>query len=404
MASIKVPTILLPNKEISLEKWAVVECDQFVEQPDYWDTLKKSVKDSPSTLNMIIPEIHIKKANAKDYEKIFSTMEEYVNQNILISNNQNIILVERTLEEIVRKGIMVLIDLESYSTTDKEATIRPSENTTTYKKNICYNMRSSSLLEMPHVIMLIEDEKDIINYYSKMDNKKIYDFELNMNGGHLTGYNVKNQEELINELNELCNNSCEKNKPFMIVGDGNHTVLSSKEYWEELKRTLSENELKNHPARFLLVEVENICSNGVKLYPIHRILKNFSSEFFFELEQLEIFKKQILLKKNNYYYVDSINNDVDAFSIIEDIQSLIDNHIDKSNSEVTYVYDDLEFLNIVQENKDKIGIMMPTIMKNEIFDYISKKDRLPKKTFSLGKGKEKRYYLETRIIKKNRNL
>ena len=122
------------------------------------------------------------------------------------------------------------------------------------------------------------------------------------------------------------------------------------------------------------------------------------------MEQLEIFKKQILLKKDNYYYVNSINNDVDAFSIIEDIQSLIDNHIDKSNSEVTYVYDDLEFLNIVQENKNKIGIMMPTIMKNEIFDYISKKDRLPKKTFSLGKGKEKRYYLETRIIKKNRDL
>lgn len=399
MLPIKIPNILLPNSEINLEKWSVIECDQFVEQPDYWGVLKRTIEDSPSTLNMIIPEIYVKNASDEDYEKVFSTMKEYVNKNILESNNQNIILVERTLKDTIRKGIMVLIDLESYSITDKNAAIRPSEKVSTYKKNICYNIRSLSLLEMPHIVMLIEDEKDIIDYYSQMDNNNIYDFELNMNGGHLKGYNVKNKERLINELNELFNASLRKNKPFMIVGDGNHSVLSSKEYWESLKETLPEDELINHPARFLLVEVENICSEGVRLYPIHRILKKISDDFYFELEQLEIYKKQILKKKDNYYYIDLKDNEIDTFSIIEKIQTLIDNYVEQNKLEVTYVYDDFEFLNIVQQNQDRIGIMMPEIKKNEIFEYISKYDRLPKKTFSLGRGKEKRYYLETRIIK-----
>lgn len=399
MSPVKTPNILLPNEKINLEKWAVIECDQFVEQPEYWNKLKQHVKGSPSTFNMMIPEAYIKNADRKDYENIFLTMDEYVNQEILRSNNQNAILVERVFEENIRRGIMLLIDLESYSATDRNALIRPSEQVSSHKKNICYKIRSSALLEMPHIIMLIEDEKDIINIYSKMNNEKIYDFELNMQGGHLKGYNILEKEKLIKDFKELCINSCNQNKPFMIVGDGNHSVLSSKEYWDDLKKTLSEDEKLYHPSRYLLVEVENICSEAVKLYPIHRILNNFSQDFYIKLEQMSIFKNQKLRKKENYYYVDLNQNNIDTISIINDIQKLIDEYINKNGSEVNYTYDDSDFLNIIKENSNKKGIMMPTIEKSQIFTYISKHGILPKKTFSLGRGREKRYYLETRIIR-----
>ena len=48
--------ILLPKPGVDLTKWAVVACDQFTSQPEYWQAVEETVGDAPSTLRLILPE------------------------------------------------------------------------------------------------------------------------------------------------------------------------------------------------------------------------------------------------------------------------------------------------------------------------------------------------------------
>ena len=42
--------ILLP-KNVAFEKWAVIACDQFTSQPEYWQRVRENVGEEVSTLN-----------------------------------------------------------------------------------------------------------------------------------------------------------------------------------------------------------------------------------------------------------------------------------------------------------------------------------------------------------------
>lgn len=56
MKTVKVENILLPKDGVDFEKWAVVACDQFTSQPEYWEKLAAYVGAAPSTLNLIFPK------------------------------------------------------------------------------------------------------------------------------------------------------------------------------------------------------------------------------------------------------------------------------------------------------------------------------------------------------------
>ncbi len=63
---IQIADILLPNESIDPGKWAVIACDQFTSEPEYWQAVEKHVGDSPSTLNLILPEVYLEKEESKD--------------------------------------------------------------------------------------------------------------------------------------------------------------------------------------------------------------------------------------------------------------------------------------------------------------------------------------------------
>ena len=57
--------IILP-KNCDMEKWSVVACDQYTSEPQYWESVKKTVGNAPSVLNMIFPEIYLNDGDADE--------------------------------------------------------------------------------------------------------------------------------------------------------------------------------------------------------------------------------------------------------------------------------------------------------------------------------------------------
>lgn len=76
---IKVPEILLPNDTIALEKWAVVACDQYTSQPDYWEETARIVGDAPSSFKIMLPELYLDTPDEEErIRKIRAYMDEYM--------------------------------------------------------------------------------------------------------------------------------------------------------------------------------------------------------------------------------------------------------------------------------------------------------------------------------------
>ena len=69
------PADILMPKDCDMTKWAVVACDQFTSEPEYWEAVEKQVGDAPSTLRLILPEANLKAPNVDELiENINSSM------------------------------------------------------------------------------------------------------------------------------------------------------------------------------------------------------------------------------------------------------------------------------------------------------------------------------------------
>ena len=69
--------ILMPQVD-SMKKWAVIACDQFSSQPEYWDEVKEYVGNTPSTLHLMLPEAYLgSEEEDEKIRKIQSTMKNY---------------------------------------------------------------------------------------------------------------------------------------------------------------------------------------------------------------------------------------------------------------------------------------------------------------------------------------
>ena len=142
-------------------------------------------------------------------------------------------------------------------------------------------------------MLLIDDRKNTViePVYEKRDELELlYDTELNMGGGHLRGWRVSDTESVIKNLYNLVSEEVQLENygrvtDFLFaVGDGNHSLATAKAHWNEVKKTLSAEEAVNHPARFALVEVENLMSPALKFEPIHRAVFNADERFIEEMK------------------------------------------------------------------------------------------------------------------------
>lgn len=396
--------ILIPQN-VDMQKWAVVACDQFTSEPKYWQQLEKFVGDSPSALKLTLPEIYLSDTENRT-AAINKNMTEYLEKGIL-QPIDGFVLVEREVEfGKNRIGLVLSVDLESYDWRRVRCPIRATEDTIVERLPARVRIRKGAAIELPHILLLIDDkEKTVIEplYAKKEELKKLYDFELNMGGGHIAGYQVEDTDEVVQKLSALADKSVQESKYgwdaglLFAVGDGNHSLAAAKSWWEQLKPTLSDEQKTNHPARFALCEVVNIYDEAMLFEPIHRVMLNAGSGF------VDALKKQLsgngqlrLFTKDKEYTIAAPEKSSET---IKAVQQFIEEYVRDIGGAVDYVHGDDHLEEVVENNEDSVGILMPYFAKEELFDYVLNVGNLPKKAFSIGGPEFKKYYLEAKSIK-----
>jgi uncharacterized protein (DUF1015 family) len=401
--TIKAPHILLPRPGVDLTSFAVIACDQFTSNLEYWKEVEKLTKNKPSTYHMMFPEAYLGKVDEEKYiENINKNIQGYLDDGVLVDQGECFILVDRKTNVVDRRlGLVISIDLEDYTyQKGVKSLIRASEATIVERIPPRLKIRENAPVELPHILFLFDDvDRSIIEplYKNRSKLEKVYDFELNQDGGHLTGYKVTNTDEVIAKFEALLKKN--NNGLLFIVGDGNHSLATAKAHWDKIKVNLSEEERKSHPARYALVEAMNIYDEGLIFEPIHRLLFNVKDDFLVGLKEKLSgdFVSFAYSKEKGKMELRMPKNAPMCYKII---QSYIDEYL-ASHKEVSidYIHDESELLDCANKNPGSLAIAMPALTKGDVFDYIAADDVLPRKSFSMGHATEKRYYLESKKIK-----
>lgn len=401
----KTADILLPTKDF--EKWSVIACDQFTSDKKYWHDTEKTVGNAVSTLKITLPEIYLEENNVDErIEKINSEMTRYLEDNILTEYKDALIYIERIQPDgRVRAGIVGAVDLEEYDyKKGSKALIRATEGTVLERIPPRVKIRKDAPLELPHIMLLIDDEKRTVieplaEQKAKM--KKLYDFDLMMGGGHITGYLVDNDntQKIFEALELLCQG--QENPLLFAVGDGNHSLATAKECYEHLKAKDPEKAI-NGPARYALAEVGNIHSEALDFEPIYRVLfsvdpedvlKEINGYFSKETPNSEIIT--VYGDKEGSIKINIPNDKLSTGVVQEFIDGYMSNH---PEAKVDYIHGIQHVKNLAAE-KNTIGFIYDGISKETLFESVKTTGALPRKTFSMGESKDKRYYLECRRIK-----
>ncbi|MDL2258233.1 DUF1015 domain-containing protein [Eubacteriales bacterium OttesenSCG-928-K08] len=436
---VKVPQVLLPDKNADFKKWSVVACDQFTSQPEYWEEAGNIAAGAPSTLNLILPEAYLgKPGEAERIESIKANMREYLDAGVLNTLEPGFVLVRRIASGKERLGLVMALDLEHYDYNKGAKTlIRATEGTIVDRIPPRLRIRQDAPIELPHILVLIDDPgRTVIEPVEKCakELEVLYDTDLMLDGGHITGYFV-NEPELVDNviaaLAELTNKDAFEAKygaghaPLLFaMGDGNHSFATAKAAWEAVKATIPEAEWEAHPARYALVEVENVHDAGIEFEPIHRVLfgvdpkaakakllamlneqnGNATAKEFLSQTDLDAFVADYSGQSHvlPYYFGQSCG----AFVVDKPAQQLsvgtLQNAIDAllkefPGAEVDYIHGKDVVLEL-SSREDAMGFLLPAMKKSELFPTVVYDGALPRKTFSMGEANEKRYYMECRRI------
>lgn len=401
MQTIKIPEILLPSDNCDIQTWAVNACDQYTSDYLYWESVEKRTEGKPSAYNLIFPEIYLKDKPEERIARINENMRRYLSGGIFKKVLGGFILVERTTFSGTRTGIVLAVDLEDYSfKTEERALIRSTEATITERIPPRVEIRKNALVELPHVMLLYDDENNSV-ISSVKRGKVLYDFDLMLGGGHIKGTYIENPEEVTKALYALCSSERtvkkygKDEKLLFAAGDGNHSLATAKTCWENLKKTLGKEELKNHPARFALVEVVNIYDSALKFEPIHRYFKTDKIALFINGLKTSGANSAYIVTKGQKQKISFNKNIPDG---IKELDAYISGFIKSYGGEVDYIHGEDDLVRLTECGG--VGIILPAIEKDDFFRLIINGGNLPKKTFSMGEGYEKRYYIEAkRIIK-----
>lgn len=410
--------ILIP-KNVDMEKWSVVACDQYTSEPEYWKEVQNIVGDAPSTLNLTLPEIYLEESDVEErIKKINSNMEEYLNNDLFIELKDSMIYLERTQADgKVREGLMGIVDLEDYSYEKGSQTlIRATEKTVIERIPPRVKVRENALLELPHIMILIDDEKkDIIESLKEQvtENDVVYDFELMQNGGHIKGYKLSesSMDEVDSKLERLADKDyfeskysvTDKGVLLFAMGDGNHSLATAKACYENLKNTMSEEEYLNSPARYALVELVNLHSSALEFEAINRVI--FDTDKDKLLEELQ--RYYVINKNGNGQKVRVITDSINEDWFIENpksniavgsIQIFLDDYLKDNKGKIDYIHGE-DVTTELASKKGNVGFIFDAMEKGDLFKTVILDGALPRKTFSMGHANDKRYYLEARRIK-----
>lgn len=437
---LNVPNILLPNQGVDLNKWAVVACDQYTSQPEYWKSVEAEIDGAPSTLNAIFPEVYLEgEDGAQRIDSINAAMQRYLDEGVLEDHGPGFVLLDRKTSHVAsRKGLVVALDLEKYDyKVGSQSLIRATEGTIEDRLPPRVKIRENAKIELPHIMVLIDDpERSVIEPLFNRDLECAYDFELMAGGGHLKGWRVDSESDIDSVFEGLAALSDQavfnakygvegKGVLLFAMGDGNHSLATAKNIWESLKANAEDpSEVMDHPARYALVELMNVHDEGLEFEPIHRVvfdidsgdMKRELSRFFesegstVELEtfqDLEMSKARLAeLEGSSEQLVSYITGS--EFGIIRlanpkrnlevgNLQAFIDAYLEDKEAIVDYIHGEDVVIELGSKSGN-IGFFLPVMGKSDLFKTVVLDGALPRKTFSMGEADEKRYYLEARRI------
>jgi len=432
---VMIPQVLLPGPTVDRNKWSVVACDQFTSEPRYWEELAAVVGEAPSTLRLIFPEVYLGKGDDMErIGRIHRAMRTYLADDILVEQGPAYIYVERqTAHGNLRRGLVMAVDLERYDYHPGSQTlIRATEGTVMERIPPRVKIRDGAALETPHIMLLIDDpEATVIEPVAagKESLRQLYDFELLMGGGRLTGYRVADSATVAGiaaGLSRLSDQTAFNRKYgitgrevlLFAVGDGNHSLATAKAVWEKIKQETADPELlADHPARYALVEVVNIHDRGLQFEPIHRVL------FGVKVEELPAALERFYQSRGAVCRISPAaelptpQNGAQVIKLITEsgggaieiinpphnlavgsLQLFIDEFL-KSRPEaaVDYIHGEAAVREL-GTRPGNAGFYLPPLAKSDLFKTVILDGVLPRKTFSMGEADEKRYYMECRRL------
>lgn len=446
---VQIPTVLLPRPGADLHKWAVIACDQFTSEPEYWAAVARLVGDAPSTYHITLPEVYLDSAEEPArVQSIKDTMAAYLDQG-LFEEFTGVVLVERTVAGAshtkTRHGIMLALDLEHYDyAKGSTSLIRATEGTILERIPPRVRIRSGAPLELPHILVLIDDPtrtvvEPLVAQRSKL--RQLYDFDLMLGSGHLTGYAVEDQgmeSEVLAALAALGQPETfaetyglpEGTPPLVYaMGDGNHSLATAKAIWEEIKGEVggADGVGSAHPARYALVEIENIHDEGLEFEPIFRVLFDVKQDLTAALDRfypdrcrlVRVASTSAMAKLVDDCVNDNLNagrtehaigvftpescyvlyvNDPPSNLPVGTLQAFLDSWSKNGGfGKIDYVHG-LDVTERLGAQAGNLGFYLPAIDKSSFFKTVIVDGALPRKTFSMGEAKEKRFYMEARRI------
>lgn len=410
-----VPEIFLPAEAVDKKKWACVACDQYTSQPEYWEQTEALVGTEPSTLRLMLPEIYLGQEDEQQrIEKIQASMKEYLEQRMLVSRGEGLVYLERTAAGRMRRGLMAALDLERYDYRKGSQTlIRATEGTILERIPPRLRVRRGAPLEMPHIIILIDDPKRTVIEplaEEKDSLEPLYDTELMQEGGHLQGWMLREPsriEKVLDALEALAG-SAEGPALLFALGDGNHSFATAKAGWEEIKKDLSPEEQENHPARYALVELENVHDAGIIFEPIHRVLFGVKPEEFLAWLEQDMKERNAEGKGGRVHEIPYVTaakrgtlrvahpaSQLEAGTLQNSLDAYLAQH---PEVRIDYVHGD-EVAERLGSQPDSAAFLLPPMAKEDLFPAVIRDGALPRKTFSMGEAREKRYYMECRKIR-----
>jgi hypothetical protein len=391
------------RKDVNLEKWAVVACDQFTSEPEYWEDVEKLTDHVPSTYHITLPEVFLESPDKQTrINRINQEMKNYLDMGVLVPSITGFVLVQRKLKSgQTRTGLMVALDLEAYDyKAGSKTMIRATEKTVLERIPPRVQIRVNAPIEVPHIMVLFDDPlksviEPISDYIQKQKVSPLYETELMKNGGSIKGFAIT-EENLIIQIAEQLQKIKKADGFLFAVGDGNHSLATAKQCWENIKVSLSPEEREIHPARFTLVEINNIYDSGLFFEPIHRVMFHIDREDLLAFLSGNGQKVQITLGETTREIQLKEKN---SHLVVGALQMLLDEYLKLHlESRIDYIHGE-SALRKLSVDDDTLGFLLSSMDKNDLFTTVEMDGALPRKTFSMGEAEEKRYYMECRRIK-----
>jgi len=412
--------ILLP-RDCDLNKWAVVACDQYTSQPEYWARVTQHVGKEPSSLRLILPESCLEGPDVEqDIAEINLTMARYLKDGCFAGHSDTLFYVERTLDNgAVRRGLIGMVDLEQYDyEPGSSAMIRATEGTVLSRIPPRVAVRKNAPIELPHIMLLTDDPgRTVIEPLAALTNdmEVVYDFELMERGGHIVGrkLNEKQMGQVADALTALADPAvfnaryAAENMPVLLfaVGDGNHSLATAKECYERQKKLTPPEQWERLPARFALVELVNLHDDSLEFEPIHRVVFDVDPEHL--LNALTAAHPGAHYGPGEGHVLEYVYAGGEGCVTVPDpaaqlpvgtLQNFLDDYLAAHGGRVDYIHGDDVTRELAMQSRS-VGFLLSAMEKNELFPTVIHDGVLPRKTFSMGEAHDKRFYLEARKIR-----